>query len=49
MYFYGLLMILQDGWKITGASNVSSVPDVAVKVEVLVCHFECIVMYFVVG
>ena len=43
-YFYilcSVLIILQDGWKITGASNITTIPDVAVRdvavrVEVLV-------------
>ena len=32
----GLLFIVKDGWKITGASDMAHIPDVAVRVEVLV-------------
>ena len=35
---YHLLVFVQDGWKIVGASN--SIPDVAVRVEVLVCYLS---------
>ena len=31
---FGLLFIIKDGWKITGATNMDHIPDVAVRVEV---------------
>ena len=37
---YCILAFAQDGWKITGASNVSNIPDVAVRVEVLMCYLS---------
>ena len=31
---YGMLFNIKDGWKITGATNMDHIPDVAVRVEV---------------
>ena len=37
---YCILAFAQDGWKITGASNMSNIPDVAVHVKVLMCNLS---------
>ena len=37
---YCILAFAQDGWKITGASNMSNIPDVAVHVKVLMCYLS---------
>ena len=44
VYCMWFLMFPQDGWKITGATNVSNIPDVSVIVEVLIVLYECIFM-----
>ena len=40
---YRLLFVIKDGWKITGASNMENIPDVAVRVEVLVLSFNLLI------
>ena len=37
---YCILAFAQDGWKITGASNMSNIPDLAVHVKVLMCYLS---------
>ena len=36
----GLLFVIKDGWKITGASNMEGIPDVAVRVEVIMLLYK---------